>query len=393
VTNGPSRTVLLSLLACACAGAACSKASRGADPEPVTPVTVTSASAAPASSPASSASARPSAPVACALALGYRGTVVGQPVFARLGVGGPGVHGRYFYERSGIDIALAGKLSTSGALSMTETSEGKTTGAFEGTCDGPTGVLSGTWKGGKTSGPFQLSPIVPGDAPVVATHHFSFSRPAPSVGTVLGTKTCTYKESRVELFGLRDADAERLLGQGLEIQTGPLLDAQTEGEVAGCQVGVEAEVNESFVGSFREFATLERGGYVQADDTAHPTNALDYARTTYDLRTGKPVTSDDVFARDPMDLVRKCVVPADAGDDPTPELIFGGFSGDQLDLTAAGVHFFGMGYPHAYASATGQGPTIGYDVLLRDGYLKRGSPVARAWEGVKPAGKAKAACP
>ena len=52
-----------------------------------------------------------------------------------------------------------------------------------------------------------------------------------------------------------------------------------------------------------------------------------------------------------------------------------------------------MGYPHAYASATGQGPTIGYDVLLRDGFLKKGSPVARAWDGVKPAGKAKAACP
>jgi hypothetical protein len=390
VTRGPWRAVLLSGLACACA--ACSKASHGADPAPVTPVPVASASSVPAASASSPASARPpSAPIACALALGYRGTVVGQPVFARLGVGGPGVHGRYFYERSGIDIALAGKLSTSGVLAMTETSEGKTTGAFEGTCDGATGVLSGTWKGGKTSGPFQLSPIVPGEAPVVATHHFSFSRPAPSVGTILGTKTCTYKESRVELFGLRDADAERLLGQGLEIQTGPFLDAQTEGEVAGCQVGVEAE--ESFVGSFREIATLERGGYLQADDTAHPTNALDYARTTYDLRTGKPVTSADVFARDPMDLVRKCVVPADAGDDPTPELLFGGFSADQFDLTAGGVHFFGMGYPHAYASATGQGPTIAYDVLLRDGYLKKGSVVARAWEGVKPAGKAKAACP
>lgn len=365
-------------------------------------------SAASASASASAAAAAPSTPsaakpVACVLAPGYRGMVLGHPVFGRLGVNGapaqgssaPGVavHGRYFYESTGVDIALAGTVSASGDVALTETADGKTTGAFEGKCDGATGALSGTWKGGKTSGRFELQPIPPGETPVVATRRFVFSKPPPKIGT-LGVKTCSYKETRVELFGLRDADAERVInGQGLETVAGPVLDKEDERDVTKCEEGIEVEIANRLVGSYRELATIETSGNLWADETAHPTNFLGFSRTTFDLRTGKPVTSADVLARDPKALLRPCVVSTDAdADTARDEMLLEGFLPDQLDLGAEGVHFYGAGYPHAYGAATGLGPTVPYSVLLRDGYLKKGSPVARAWEGIAPAAKTKAAC-
>ena len=67
-------------------------------------------------------------------------------------------------------------------------------------------------------GPSSLKPIPPWAMTgpmVVATRRFAFSKPPPKVG-MMGIKTCSYKESRVELFGLRDTDAERLInGHGV----------------------------------------------------------------------------------------------------------------------------------------------------------------------------------
>ena len=118
---------------------------------------------------------------------------------------------------------------------------------------------------------FELTPVPPGDTPVVATRRFAFSRPSPGVGT-LQMKTCSYKETRIELFGLRDPDAEILLnGQRLGVVAGPVIDKATEGEVEKCDVGIEVELNQKLVTSFRELATIEVGGYLQEqDDPAEP---------------------------------------------------------------------------------------------------------------------------
>ena len=69
------------------------------------------------------------------------------------------------------------------------------------------------------------------------------------------------------------------------------------------------------------------------------------------------------------------------------------FDAESFDLTDTGVHFFGQDYPHVMAALDGQGPVIGYDVLLRDGYLRTDSPVKRAWSGITPAPKGKQWCP
>jgi len=115
--------------------------------------------------------------------------------------------------------------------------------------------------------------------------------------------------------------------------TGPVLDKEMAARVSACEAGTEAEVRESLVGSFRELATVES------------------------------------------------------------TVLFAGFSPDNFVLEPGGVHFFGSGYEQRWGAAIGMGPTVPYDVLLRDGYLKKGSPVARAWEGVAPAPKGKPPCP
>ena len=369
----------------------CSRTSALSSPSPPSP-------AAPATSAAPvvplATASPPTAPFPCVLAAGYRGTVAGQPVFARLGSGGKGVHGRYFYERVGTDIALDGTLSRAGVLELTEVSAGKTTGAFSGTCDGRADTLSGTWTAGAKSAPFELKAIPPGDAPVVAVKRLSFSKPAPHDGT-LPIKACSYKEERIELFGLRNPAVETTLNhQALEPLVRPVLDPDDAREASKCDdVGIEIEMSQHLVGAFRELATLQTGGWLQAASAAHGINDLGFRLETFDLRSGRAVTPHDVFARNPMALVKACIEKTWTNKDLGPDAVEGNFDLKSFDLTSQGIHFFGQDFPHAIAVFTGEGPTIGYDVLLRDGYLKSDSPVSRAWEGVTPADKKVVACP
>src|ERR1700722_6733464 len=157
-------------------------------------------------------------PVApCAIADGYQGTVAGQKVFARLGLSGSSLHGRYFYDKSGIDIPLGGTITAGNALRLLEGDPDKSTGAFAGACDPATGILSGTWSGKTSSGDFHLVPIGPSDPPVVATKRFAIKkRLFPPLAHPGGLNVCSYRESWPELFGLRDPAVERRLnGQGL----------------------------------------------------------------------------------------------------------------------------------------------------------------------------------
>jgi hypothetical protein len=342
-----------------------------------------------ASSPVAPPSPPPRTPGPCVFASGYRGTVAGLPVFARLGKTPQGVQGRYFYERVGTDIALRGKLAPDGAITLTETTnEGKVTGTFEGTCDGA-GVVTGMWKGGKQGAPFMLLPVPQGDTPVVAKKRYVFSKKAPpedEASVPSGMTECTYKEERDELFGLRNPAAERAInGQGLEVRSGPVIDPEEEkNDAERCEQAIIIELTSGLTSDppFRELATIQQGGYLMAAGTAHPTNFLDYGRGTFDLRTGKRVEGKDVFARDPSDVVTSCIERQwPDGGAVAVDMVVGGFRG-QFDMTAKGIHFWGGGYAHAFGALTGQGPTLSYAVLLRDGYLKATSPIARAWAGV-----------
>ena len=71
-------------------------------------------------------------PEPCPLAAGYRGTVLGHRVFARLGRDGSRLYGRYFYEHAGIDLRLDGSISGENAMQLTEGEPDSRTGRFEG---------------------------------------------------------------------------------------------------------------------------------------------------------------------------------------------------------------------------------------------------------------------
>ncbi|HEX8794596.1 MAG TPA: hypothetical protein VF765_26805 [Polyangiaceae bacterium] len=363
---------------------ACSRGSPPApppDPAPALPLVV---QAAPAPKPDP-----------CSLAAGYRGSVMGHRVFARLAREGSRLYGRYFYEHSGIDLRLDGTLSAANAVHLTEGEPDAQSGRFEGACDASNGAIDGTWTGGATSGPFHLEPIAPGEAALAAVKRFTVSHRVKKPDPDGRIKSCSYSESRVELFGLRDATVEQAINrQGLE----PFIGARLEiGLVRtaekSCEgFGFEADAQQTLADSFRELATLEQSGSIDGGG-AHPSE-LSFSRVTIDLRTGHPVTKQDVFVRDALPRVIQCALRAEPFDTNLDEDdVKEHFDAAAFDLTETGVHFFGQDYPHVMAALDGQGPVIGYDVLVRDGYLRTDSPVKRAWSAVTPAPKGKDWCP
>ncbi len=335
----------------------------------------------------------PSSP--CPLAAGYQGSILGHRVFARLGRDGSRLYGRYFYEHAGIDLRLDGTLSEANAVQLTEGEPDAQTGRFEGTCDPSNGAIDGTWTSAKTSGGFHLEPIAPGETALAAVKRFAVSHRVHKPDPDARITSCSYGESRVELFGLRDAAVEQAINrQGLEPFVGARLELALarSAEKCGDGFGFEADAQQTLVDSFRELATLEQSGSIDGGG-AHP-GELSFSRVTIDLRTGHPVTKQDVFVRDALPRVIRCALKAEPFDSTLDEDdVKEHFDAASFDLTDTGVHFFGTDYPHVMAALDGQGPVIGYDVLLRDGYLRTDSPVKRAWSGVTPAPRGKDWCP
>jgi hypothetical protein len=365
---------------------ACSRGGKAAPPPPDPP---------PAVAVAVAPAAVVARPTPCPLAAGYQGTVVGHRVFARLGRDGSRLYGRYFYEHSGIDMRLDGSLTGENALQLTEGDVGSQTGRFEGTCDAASGAMDGTWTGGTTSGPFHLEPIAPGEVAFAAVKRFAVSHRVHKPDPDARITSCSYSESRVELFGLRDAAVEQSINhQGLEPFVGARLELALahSADKCGDGFGFEADAQQVLVDSFRELATLEQSGSIDGGG-AHP-GELSFSRGTIDLRTGHAVTKQDVFVRDALPRVIACAQRAEPFDTTLDgDELKDHFDAAFFDLTENGVHFFGTDYPHVMAALDGQGPVIGYDVLLRDGYLRADSPVKRAWSGIAPAPRGKDWCP
>jgi hypothetical protein len=329
---------------------------------------------------------------ACWLAAGYRGAVLGLPVFARVAVDGTHLHGRYFYESKGLDIPVEGTLSADGVMHLTEGDPAAPSGRFEGACEPSTGAFAGTWTGDRNRGAFRWVPVPPDEHAIGAVKRFKMSRPARKPEPDAHIRACSYAESRVELFGLRDAAVERAVNrQGVELLPGPVIDRAIAKSIDGCSgFGFDEEESRTLVSSFRELATIETQGWIDGGGM-HPTE-LGSDLVTFDLRTGLRVTERDVLARDPIERVAICAAKGAPDDGMDESQWRDHLSASQLDLEPDGVHFFAADFPHAMAALSDTGPVIGYDVLLRDGYLRQDSPVKRAWRGVEPAAKGKDWC-
>jgi hypothetical protein len=330
--------------------------------------------------------------VPCSLSGSYRGEVLGAPVFARLVQEGKRVHGRYFYDRVGIDIALEGTIDQD-TFTLREGDAAKASGTFEGKCGSGAGavaggVLSGTWTGAK-HGAFSLRPI---ENVMTAVKHRRTERKAKQPDAVQNHTTCVLQESWFELFGLLDSNIEqRLNRQGIALGR-PTARPQEAKEAKTCDSGFEFEFSESIQLLGSELANVtERGSGDWGG--AHPSNAVDHREYTIDLASGERVKYEAVFSKDVTKLVLACFAGGNKDFSDGAESFRGFVKRDQFAFAHGGIHFYGTGYPHVASVYTGEGPTISYAVLLRDGYLREDSPVKRAWEGTVAAAKGVSACP
>jgi hypothetical protein len=343
------------------------------------------ASSAPVPAPAS-ASAAPAPDTGCDLRWGFHGTVAGQEAFLRLerSRSDTALKGRYFYAKFGVDIPLEGTLDADNHVALTEGDPKKPSGYFKGTCDLATGVLSGTWTGKKPAAlSFRFEQVLPRPVPLVAKKKLTITNKAKTLGPAKMAE-CRYRQELVELFGAGSKEAEAAINK--QGAADPTRDALGFGASNECETGEEAEFTEEVTGAFRGFVTIRRGGTSYQDGAAHPNNAVGFELTTYDLATGKAVTDADLWATVPEALVKRCDAAVFGEPDGGEDFLVGMWpDGRMFNLTERGVHIYSVGYPHFASGMTGQGPTLPWAALLRDGALKADSPVKRAWEGVAKA--------
>ncbi len=355
--------------------------------------------------PAVSAPARSAPARGCETASGYRGLVLGQPIYARLAQDGSRLYGRYFYEKVGVDIALNGSASADLSVVLTEGRPDAPTGRFAGACDPKSGAIQGTWSGAHASGPFSFGPIGPSDVPLVAQKRFSLKRKSTGAGDS-DVGECSYTEVVLEFFGLRNQQLERKLNhESLAPAPGPWLAPRRADQARECVHSFQGEMTESILTLQPDIVAIERGGFGVVGRMAHPLNGSEFEPITmsnYDVRTGAMVALGDVFAKDPIPLAVACALrvggnaagldctncPAPSGDDWQAAL-----ERHLFFLKATGVAFFADGFPHVSGVFNGHGPTLSYAVLLRDGYLRSDSPVRHLWEHVTPAIPSAEACP
>jgi hypothetical protein len=350
-------------------------------------------------------SAASAATASCGTATGYRGSVMRQPVYARLARDGTRLHGRYFYEKVGVDIALEGSTSADFSIALTEGRPNASTGRFDGTCDPKSGAIRGTWSGAHASGPFSLDPVVPTDPPLVAQKRFSVKHAATREDEV-NFGGCSYSEVALEFFGLRNQELERRLNhEGIAPSLGPWLAPWRAEQARKCVNVFQGELDETILTTLPEMLAIGRGGYGMVATMAHPLNGSEFepiTMTSYDVPTGTIVTLDDVFAKDPIPLAIACALRvgsnvtalhSSGGDAPSRDEWEGAFGRRLFLMKRAGVAFFADGFPHMNGVFNGHGPVLSYAVLLRDGYLRSDSPVRRGWAHVAPAVSSVDACP
>lgn len=348
------------------------------------------------------------------------------------------VTGLSHYDREGDGISVKGKAS--GATFTLEESPG---GAFSGTCDAKTGVLSGSFKLGKTTSTFSLNPrpidwpgiyqvtknasaeshdpecaavAKPNEAvplgpwgacpPTNPQKRKEFYAEAPDLG-------CTIHDTSFRVFGMKDKNVEAKVNAKLALTP---YDADIESITACTSTPMNAWYNEFIVRLgggllvFDSFRSEYSGG-------AHPMNFKN-GPTTIDLTTGGEIKLEDAVT----DLGKlkgaasKCVAlynhslqgdvttaPLDAD---VPEAKCGADGGGMavflwgcaenprpsLTIVPEGIVIAQSGNPHVSSVMDGWGPIIPWSVLLRDDVVPNDSPIARLWKDVKVAAASDLPC-
>jgi hypothetical protein len=151
------------------------------------------------------------------LAGAYRGTIGDNlRVVMRLRDTAGAVEGTYFYEKTGMDLRLSGRLDGR-ALELSELSGATQTGAFRGSV-GDDGKIAGTWSKptDATVLPFALEPIArSAEARAALVYKKTLRYSVPVVDAEAGGDVCRGTVTYPELFGLGDERVERALNARL----------------------------------------------------------------------------------------------------------------------------------------------------------------------------------
>jgi hypothetical protein len=178
-----------------------------------------SATAEPGAAPSGAATLR--TPAAQAPSPGFAGAyrgIIGDNlrVLMRLQDTAGTVEGTYFYEKTGVDLRLSGRLDDR-ALELRELSGAVQTGAFRGSV-GDDGKIAGTWSDptGARTLPFALEPIARrADARAALVYKKTLRYSVPVIAAEAGGEVCKGTVTYPELFGLADERVERALNARL----------------------------------------------------------------------------------------------------------------------------------------------------------------------------------
>jgi hypothetical protein len=348
------------------------------------------------------------------------------------------VTGRAHYDRT-LGLAIDGKVDPkTGTFSLRETPGG----TFEGRCDPATGALVGHHRLAGRKLPFSLEPrpaAWPGlhqlerttermPDPEVCRGRASRTRPVevsldpndPDADTITCPPTersareaffrddpgarCEARDVGVRVFGLDDVTIEGRLNAELAAASGYALNVD---ELRDCPGRWSLESDATLL--FADAHVIVTSGFSSRwyGAGAHPLNG-GTGLVVLDRRSGRVLALEQVI-RD-VDALRDRVAAcapffaaaatgsevampaagARAGceDDAARGLLWGcedGPASPAWALTGRGVLIGSWGHVHAMAALDGSGPILGFDVLLREGLLLEGSPVAGLWAGVAPA--------
>lgn len=350
----------------------------------------------------------------CDFSRNYRGKVGDSPWSVILKRKDASLEGFVAYDNGSGDLTLRGSVRPDGTFALEESKDGQKGGQIEGRCAAETGILSGTWKQGKTTRNFALSP-----------------RSAQGVGIferrrVIGKSAeeeplCYLDVHNPAVFGLGDAARAGLINSHLKIKFFGLDEAATEQRVQSCPKGTDNHVTGYYSIEMNEQGVLSilENGYVYLGPAAHGDFNAAAAAISIDIPSGRKLALTDIVTSSKAlrPVVTSCmklvVEKLDGGDEWWHERSIQGVPADKYgdpveetskDFVPSSIHepsFLVLpdglavlirGQNTVGAFLEMQGPVIQWGALLRAGVLKNNSPVGRLWSSAKPLAASDASC-
>jgi hypothetical protein len=359
----------------------------------------------------------PAAP--CDLSRVYRGSIGSSTITIQLSRSGEALQGTASYDLSGAPIEMTGTYRGD-TLILNE----KGAGRFQGTCDGKTGQLSGTYELKKKTSPFALAPRPLGEAAIHSIRERVSTRsPVPPSCARLGRTTesrtvngryclpndpkalaelqeesgvglCSLELWSPRVFGLANPAAERLANAALTHDGFGYAAPDVRATVNRCPLYGEMKVSGGFQIVHNQAGVLSVffSGWVSETGAAHGAG-IGPAGVNVDLQTGRRLVIGDLVTSESAfrDAILGCVT-GDPGEFTwgTPDAFR---KAPRWVIVTGGIAVVIGDVAPIMHGAEGTGPVASFAALAGRRLLRGDSPVARLWAGVKPAASNAPLCP